>query len=70
MKNLSVKAKLTLLMAIAVLALLITSGVGIMGLQATTDSIETIGEYRMPAVLGLNQMSLLSRFFGTIGTFI
>lgn len=56
MKNLSVKAKLTLLMAIAVLALLITSGVGIMGLQATTDSIKTIGEYRMPAVLGLSQM--------------
>lgn len=49
MKNLSVKAKLTLLMAIAVLALLITSGVGVMGLQATTDSIETIGESRMPS---------------------
>lgn len=56
MRNLSVKVKLTLLMVIAVLALVIMSVVGMMGLNSTISAIKTIGEYRMPAMVGLNQM--------------
>ncbi len=50
MKNLTVKAKLSLLMIVAVLALLITSGVGILGLKDTTMAINEIGHKRLPFV--------------------
>lgn len=43
-------------MVIAILALVIMAVVGMMGLNSTTNAIKTIGEYRMPAILGLNQM--------------
>ncbi len=56
MKNLTVKAKLSLLMIIAVLALLITSVVGIYGLKNTTDVITDLGEQRMPFVSSLTTM--------------
>ena len=56
MKNLTVKAKLSLLMIVAVLALLITSGVGILGLKDTTTAINEIGHKRLPFVLNLGVM--------------
>ena len=53
MHNLSVKAKLSLLIAIAIAALLTTGAAGWFGIRGTTASIHEIGEVRLPSILGL-----------------
>lgn len=56
MKNMSVKAKLMLLIIVSVFALLVNSLVGVLGLNSTSDGIEEIGERRMVVVAALADM--------------
>jgi methyl-accepting chemotaxis protein len=51
--SLSVRAKLTLLIAIALTALAATGLAGWAGIRGTTAAIKEIGEVRLPSVLGL-----------------
>ena len=53
MNQLSLKAKLGLLVGVAMLALLIVSGAARFGAQAGADAVYEIGAVRLPSVLGL-----------------
>jgi methyl-accepting chemotaxis protein len=57
MKDLSVKAKLSLLLVIAVGALLAIAWSGWSGLRMATDDIKELGENRMPSILGLEMVN-------------
>ena len=56
MKNLSLKAKLFGLVAIALLALVFVGAIGWMGLTNTAASVTEIGKVRLPSVLGLEML--------------
>ena len=58
MANMTIKAKLILMLSVAVLGLVLVGGTGYRGLQATNDSIDEIGGNRLPSVVGLYQMQL------------
>lgn len=53
MKNMTLKAKLFSLLAVALLALLAVGIIGWIGLVNTTESMNEIGKNRLPSVLGL-----------------
>jgi len=53
MNSLSLKAKLSLLIGIAILALLIVAGVGLVGVRTGTNALHEVGNVRLPSVLGL-----------------
>lgn len=53
MNNLTLKAKLLGLLAVALVALLIVGTVGWIGLASTAASVNEIGKVRLPSVLGL-----------------
>jgi methyl-accepting chemotaxis protein len=53
MNNLTLKAKLFMLVGVALVALAIVGAVGWMGLTNTAASVYEIGKVRMPSVLGL-----------------
>ncbi len=53
MNNMTVKTKLILLMAAAIIALLASSTAGWVGIGKTSASMEEIGNVRLPSVLGL-----------------
>ena len=52
-KNLTVKAKLTMLLAVAITALIIVGLVGITGLNKNGEMIHEVGGNRMPSIQGL-----------------
>ena len=56
MNNMTIKAKLILLMAAAIFSLLATGLAGILGISATTNAVQEIGVVRLPSVLGLEIM--------------
>ncbi|HEY1059221.1 MAG TPA: methyl-accepting chemotaxis protein [Limnobacter sp.] len=51
--NLTIRTKLTLMMGIAIAALLASSLTGFLGIRAVTSSMNEIGQVRLPSVLGL-----------------
>ena len=53
MDYLSVKAKLVLLLSIAVAALIVVGVTGWLGIRALTEDLKEVGEVRMPSILGL-----------------
>jgi methyl-accepting chemotaxis protein len=53
MKNLTLKAKLFTLMAVAVIALIVVGAVGWIGIENTAEDLIEVGKVRMPSVLGL-----------------
>lgn len=57
LSRLTVKAKLILLLAVAIGASVLLGIVGALGLRETTSSIAEIGEVRLPSVLGLALVS-------------
>ncbi len=56
MNNMSVKAKLSLLLSVAMLALLCSGLAGWSGITNTSDAVHEIGEVRLPSILGLQTM--------------
>lgn len=56
MNNMSVKTKLSLLLSVALLALLCCGLAGWKGISSTSESLHEIGEVRLPSVLGLEIM--------------
>jgi methyl-accepting chemotaxis protein len=57
MKNMTVKAKLILLLAVAITALLAGGLTGWLGISNTTAAVKEIGGNRMPSILGLEIMN-------------
>ncbi|MDQ3267804.1 MAG: hypothetical protein M3P47_03625 [Pseudomonadota bacterium] len=57
MTNMSVKAKLNLLLALAIAALFSTGIAGWLGISNVTLSIMEIGEVRLPYILGLDMVN-------------
>lgn len=53
MNNMTVKIKLTLLLAVAISALLATGMVGWLGISNVTSAMKEIGVVRLPSILGL-----------------
>jgi methyl-accepting chemotaxis protein len=57
MNNLTLKAKLFGLLAVALVALLMVGAIGWLGLQNTAATVNEIGQVRLPSVLGLGIMN-------------
>jgi len=57
MQELSVKAKLSLLIAIAIAALFATGAAGWFGIRTTTGALHEIGDVRLPSILGLQMVN-------------
>ena len=57
MNNLSLKAKLFTLLAVAVLALAMVGAVGWRGIENTAEDLNEIGKVRLPSILGLGKIS-------------
>ena len=57
MKNMSVKLKLILLLAVAVAALLASGVTGWVGITNTTAAMKDVGNNRLPSILGLEMVS-------------
>ena len=57
MTNMTVKAKLILLLAVAIAALFPTGMEGWLGILNVTSSIKEIGEVRLPSILGLDMVN-------------
>ncbi|MCX7142824.1 MAG: MCP four helix bundle domain-containing protein, partial [Proteobacteria bacterium] len=53
MNNLSLKGKLSLLVGLAIVALLCVAGMGLYGMNTGTNAVHEIGENRLPSVEGL-----------------
>jgi methyl-accepting chemotaxis protein len=56
MANMTIKAKLVLMLCVAVLGLALTAGTGFRGLWTTDDALMNLAQVRLPSVLGLYQM--------------
>jgi len=57
MTNMTIKAKLILLFAVAIAALFSTGMAGWLGISNVTSSIKEIGEVRLPSILGLDMVN-------------
>jgi methyl-accepting chemotaxis protein len=55
--NLTVKAKLMILLAVAIVALVVVALIGMLGLKKGGDMLHEVGGVRMPSVVGLFMMS-------------
>ncbi|MBL0124635.1 MAG: MCP four helix bundle domain-containing protein [Betaproteobacteria bacterium] len=56
MEKLSLQMKLNLLVGLALIALLIVAGVGLVGMRTGTSAIHEIGENRLPSVENLQEL--------------
>ena len=57
MNNLSIKARLWILVAVALIALIVIGQAGIYGMREGSTAVKELGWNRMPSIIGLNYMA-------------